>query len=282
MAQWIEVLSTDTQGLQALATQYQIHPLALEDCFHRDQRAKLEDYGHHQFLVWFFFYQGEVHELQFLILPDLVIAVPHGQPPAGSSWKEFLRISEEGKDLPHFLYHILDRLTDLSRSEVGHLFKRIQSFEQQLFEGAAEIQEILPVRKILSTIEVEMGHLPSVSQQLQNFFNPKDDLKWKFRDLRDHCERLYQSVIFNQGQIAVSFDLFWAVATQKTNLQIKKLSLLASIAVPLTFWASFFGMNFETIPYEDPKFFALAMSVMIGSVLSTFFFLKYKGYWTSN
>jgi magnesium transporter len=282
MVQWKEVLSTDLQTLQVLASQYQVHPLALEDCLHRDQRAKLEDYGNHQFLVWFMYAEGKIHEMQFLIFPDLVILVPHEPPPKATSWKEFLKVNEDAKDFPHFIYSVLDRMTDITRAESGQLFKRIQDFEQKLFQGNSQIQTILPIRKKLSSLELQMGHLPSVAQQLQNFFHPKDDLAWKFRDLRDHCERLYQSVIFHEGQITGSFELYWAVAAQKTNIQMKKLTLLASIAVPLTFWASFFGMNFQSIPYQDPVFFASCMTVMFGSVIGTYFFLKYKGYWNND
>ena len=42
MVQWIEVKS-DSPELRDLAVQYELHPLALEDCLHRDQRPKLDD-----------------------------------------------------------------------------------------------------------------------------------------------------------------------------------------------------------------------------------------------
>lgn len=275
------MISTQVEALQSLAADLQVHPLALEDCLHQNQRAKLEDYGNHQLLVWFLFFEGRIHEIQFLIFPDLLLFVAHEPPPRGISWKEFLRIHEESKDTPHFLYQALDRLTDISTSEARLLFQQIQNFEQNLFEGESDLGAILPTRKILSSIEMQMGHLSSIAAQLQNFFRPKDDLKWKFRDLQDHCERLYQSVVYHQTQIAAAFDLYWAVAAQKTNLQMKKLTLIASISVPLTFWASFWGMNFEAIPFRDDRFFALAVSVMIGSVILTYWFLRVKGYWSS-
>lgn len=280
--QWKEVLSSQIDALKKLGEEMQVNPLALEDCLHRDQRAKLEDYGNHQFLVWFLFNEGKIYELQFLIFPETLILVAHEKPPRGESWKEFLRINDQSRDMMHFLYQALDRITDISTTEARTLFQKIQDFEQKLFSGDAEIKWILPTRKKLSSIEMQMGHLSSIAMQLQNFFKPKDDLKWKFRDLHDHCERLYQSAVFNQGQIASAFDLYWAVSAQKTNLQIKKLTLIASISVPLTFWASFFGMNFEAIPFHNQNFFAAAIAIMVGSVIFTYFFLRVKGYWTNS
>lgn len=281
MTAWKEILSSDADALKALATQLNVHPLALEDCLHRDQRAKLEDYGNHQFLVWFLYTEKKIYEVQFLLFPDLLLFVPHEKPPKGQSWKDYLNILEQDRDLPHLLYHTLDRITDITSSEIRSLYQKIQNFEQKLIQGESEIAHIMPTKKKLAAAEMQLERLPSLTQQLQNFYHPKDNLKWKFRDLHDHCERLYQSIVFNQGQIASSIDLYWVVAAQKTNLQVKKLTLLASISMPLTFWASFFGMNFQAIPFDSPVFFAGAMCVMFGSVLALYFYLRYKGYWHS-
>lgn len=280
--QWLEISSTNTSELQRLGQELNIHPLALEDCFHRDQRAKLEDYGNHQFLVWFMFTQNKVYELQFLIFPDRVLFVPHENPPGGSaSWKDFFQLTEDRmKDVPTTLFHTLDRAIDLSFLDLRALTAKIENFEQKLFKGNPDLKSILPIKKKLATIELYMGHLPLISQQLQNVFQLKTDLRWKYRDLRDHCQRLHESVIFQQTQIISSFELHWAMAAQKTNLQIKKLTLLASISVPTTFWASFWGMNFQTIPFDSPLFFAGAIFLMFATATGTYLFLKHRGYWT--
>ena len=117
------------------------------------------------------------------------------------------------------------------------------------------------------------------TKQLQNLSNPKGDLKWKLRDLHDHCERITQSISLYRSQIATAIELYWGLQANKTNNQIKKLSLLASITVPLTFWASFWGMNFEFIPFADPNLFYAALAIMLTSVALAVWFLVKKGYW---
>lgn len=282
MIQWMEISSQDTETLQKLAKERNVHPLALEDCLHRDQLAKLEDYGHHQLLVWFLIAGKEVFELQFLVFVDLIVLVPHSPPPDQKTWKDFLRVREDQTDLPLTLFHLMDVATDISRSEMNILFSEIQDFEQELFQGETRIESILPTRRKLAEIERHIDRLPSVAQQTSHFFQSRQDLKWKFRDLQDHCERLYQSVVHHQGQIASAFELYWAVAAQKTNLQMKKLTLLASISIPLTFWASFFGMNFEALPYSDSRAMPAALILMVISSVGTYFFLRFKGYLSSN
>lgn len=281
MINWIEVLSTDSDRLVALAKEYQVHPLAIEDCQHRDQRPKLDDYGTHQLLVWFMVTKNKPYELQFLIFADKIVFVPHLPPPDGGTWKEYFRLSEDQKDIWHALYFVLDRATDITWQELRKIFSKVDDFEVEIFKSDINIQNILSLKKKLNRSVYYMGHLASVAEQLQNFYKPIDDLNWKFRDLHDHCERIYQNVAFYRSQIATTIDLYWGLESNRTNNQIKKLSLLASVAVPLTFWASFWGMNFKFIPYDEPWMFFVAMGLMISSVALTMWLLVKKGYWTS-
>ena len=155
----------------------------------------------------------------------------------------------------------------------------IDDFEDEMFEATVEPRDILALRKILSLSEFSIGHLPSVTKQMQNFYLFKDDLKWRMRDLHDHCERNKNWIDAQGDHITHAIDLYWGLESNRTNAQIKKLSLLASISIPMTFWASFWGMNFQAIPFESVHFFQLAIGVMLLSSLSVYLFLRKKGYW---
>ncbi len=279
MNTWIEISSTDSEQLKSLALANNVHPLALEDCLHRDQRAKLDDFGEHQLLVWFLFSHEKIYELQFLIFKDKIICVPHDNPPQGSSWKDFLKIQENNKDVWHLLYQALDKATDLTWQEMRKVFLSIDSLEEDVFKTEMNTQSLLQFKKLLNQIDYSVGHLSSVVQQLQNFCNPTDDLNWKLRDLYDHCERFYRSISMYRSQIITTVDLYWGVQANRTNRQMKKLSLLASVALPLTFWASFWGMNFHFIPFDRIELFVFALGIMMLSVMITLWLLVKKGYW---
>ncbi len=279
MATWLEISSTDAATLKSIGEQYQVNPLALEDCIHRDQRPKLDDYETHQLLVWFMMSKGEIYELQFLIFPEQIIMVPHDNPPSAVNWKEYLRLSDQHKDVWHLLYQALDRATDITWQETRILFEQVENFEEAMFANEVHPQSLLTLKKQFNHMDYSIGHLPSVAKQLQNLSQPKGDLRWKLRDLHDHCERITQSIDLYRSQIATAIELYWGLQANKTNKQIKRLSLLASIAVPLTFWASFWGMNFEFIPFSNHQLFYSAIGIMIFSVGLTAWFLIKKGYW---
>lgn len=278
MTRWTEVLSTDSHVLSELANKLGLHPLALEDCLHRDQRPKLDEYETHQLLVWFLLAKGKIYEIQFLIFKDQLVIVPHEAPPEGATWGEYLRITDQHKDVWHLLYYVLDRATDVTWKEIRELFAEVDEFEQEMFKKEFSPQTLMLVKKQLNQIDFSIGHLSSVVQQLQNLCNPTGDLNWKLRDLFDHCERIYRSIALYRSQIATTIELFWGLQANRTNKQIKKLSLLASISVPLTFWSSFWGMNFDFIPFSDSRLFFVAMGLMAASIFVTTWLLIKKGY----
>ena len=279
MVQWLEIQSSNVVELEKAAKEFNIHPLAMEDCFHRDQRSKIEDFQSHQFLVWFVMASSKLYEIQFIIHPTAIVMVPHDPPPTGNTWKEFFNFHENQMDVWHMLYHVLDRATDITWAEVRGLFAKIDAFEEQIFDSDCNPQSIMALKKHLIHVDYSIGHLPSVVQQLQNFCRPSDDLTWKLRDLHDHCERIYQNIALYRSQIDTAIDLFWGHQSYKINKHIKKITLLASIALPLTFWCSFWGMNFAAIPFHSHYFFFLALGLMVGSVILVAYFLKKKGYW---
>jgi magnesium transporter len=159
------------------------------------------------------------------------------------------------------------------------MFADADEYEQEMFRREISPQDLIALKRQINEVDYSLSHLPSVTEQLQNLCQPTGDLAWKLRDLHDHCERIYRTISLYRSQIATTIELYWGLQANRTNAQVKKLSLLASIAVPMTFWASFWGMNFQAIPFDSPHLFWSAIGVMGISVLLTTWLLIRKGYW---
>jgi len=282
MIKFYEVASVEESKLRDLANQYSVHEMALEDCLHRDQRPKLDDFENHKFLVWFCYYQDRIYEIQFIIFNDTLILVPHEKSPIGNTWSEFLNFnsnSNSNLDVWHATYYLLDKLTDMTWTELRQLYHYVDDFELNIFKKEVKPQELIKIKRKLNNIELSIGHLSSVAIQLQNLNLNSHDLNWKLRDLHDHCERINRSLAMYRGQTTSTIDLYWGLQANKTNYQIKKLTLIASIGLPLSFWSSFWGMNFEIIPFKTAELFFAAIAIMCISVGLTIYFLVKKGIW---
>ena len=250
----------------------------MEDCLHSNQRSKFEDFGNHQLLVWFVYVQGDIYEFEFVIFPKLVLIVSNAAAPHGQSWKSYLGITGQHTDPWMLLYQALDRGVELSETSINPLFKAIGEFEDLVLkQSSANLETLIRLKLQLGQAEFALSSLASVVGQWQEFLKPKDQLQWKMRDLWDHCTRLHQALIFHRQQISSSMDMYWGFTAMRTNEQVKKLSTIATIFLPLAFWTSFWGMNFEAIPFREPWLLGLALSVMPISISLIYFLFKKKG-----
>ena len=256
-----------------------VHHLAMEDCANRNQRAKIDDYESHQLVVWYMLSGGHLYELQFIIFKDELVAVPHQPPPKETTWQDFLRIAPDTKDVWHLLYQALDHTTDVTWADLVTVFHTIDKCEEQMMVSGLDPQQLLSLKKNLNRISMTLSPLASVTTQLIGICNPHDDLRWKLRDLHDHCERISRSVELYRSQISSIIEVHWGFEANRTNHQIKRLSLLAGVVTPITFWASFWGMNFEAIPFESKALFWSALALMVASAFGTRWLLVRKGYW---
>lgn len=277
--QWLEVIHPSEEQMQELAKQWQIHPLAVEDCLHRNQRSKFEDFGVHQFLVVHAITEKRLVELHFVIRPDAIIMIADAAPPWGSKWSECLKIPVDHPDPQMLLYHTLDHVLDLSEKTVNAFYNRLFKIEGEIFSKKMNPQDLLHLRHRLGKAVQQSSALPSVLKQWIDFLNPKGELQWRLRDLWDHAERIRQSMDFYQQQTAATMDIYWGWTSKLANDQMEKLTALAAVFMPLTFWTGFFGMNFQALPFHSELFFVGGMAGMLLSVGTLYYLLRKRGYW---
>jgi magnesium transporter len=280
MIKWQEIIGDEISNLTEIGLTLKIHPLAVEDCFHKDQRPKLDDFGTHQFLVWFMVCQGKFYEIQFIIFPDQILLVTDNLPPREKNWFDFFNLGTSINEVWHMIYRCLDFATDTTWEEIRKIFGEIEVLEDSIFKETFNPKSIIELKKTLNRMEGIIEGLYSIPNQIEKFDKGKNGLSWKLRDLHDHCERMYQSVSMHSNQVGMVIDLYWGYQSDRINKQMKRITLLASIAIPVTFWASFWGMNFNTIPFDSPFLFYLALIVMVLSVVFATWFLIKKGYWS--
>ncbi|MEY4065166.1 MAG: cobalt/magnesium transport protein CorA, partial [Pseudomonadota bacterium] len=98
-----------------------------------------------------------------------------------------------------------------------------------------------------------------------------------FRNIIDHQERLEKEVSLLHNEMIALFDVLWGASGFYANEQIKRLTVIATVGLPLAFWTSFFGMNFEVLPFREKWLFAAGLSAMILSVVSVIIYLRRVG-----
>jgi Mg2+ and Co2+ transporter CorA len=59
---------------------------------------------------------------------------------------------------------------------------------------------------------------------------------------------------------------------------MERLTALAAVFLPLTLWTGFFGMNFQFLPFDSPKFFYFGMAAMVTTVSVFYLIIQRGGY----
>jgi len=59
---------------------------------------------------------------------------------------------------------------------------------------------------------------------------------------------------------------------------VKRLTLIATIFMPISFIAAFFGMNFRSLPFDDAVVMAATLAVIVALPLGMLVWFKTRGW----
>lgn len=104
---------------------------------------------------------------------------------------------------------------------------------------------------------------------------PAREIRPHLRALRDHANRLTGRLENVRELAATLMDLRLALATERTNRLILRLTVLSTIFLPLTFLTGIYGMNFRHMPELDiPWAYPALLAFMLVLGLSLWWFLR--------
>ena len=169
---WVNVVAPDVETATMLSERFGWHPLDVEDIVSKRQRPKVDDYeddGYLFIVLHFPVYDKAVQrlnaaELDVFIGPDYLVTIPNGEllPVtrlfARCEDDEALREQLFAKGTGRLLYEVLDDLFDYCFPILDKIGHKLDSIEDDMFEGYAEDvvrdisnakQEIISYRKII-------------------------------------------------------------------------------------------------------------------------------------
>ncbi len=143
---WIGLHAPDEPALQAIADQFGLHPLAVEDAVHAHQRPKLETYGDDLLFVVLKTVRYVDHEevietgdLMVFVGPDHVVTVRHGEAAELGSVRGDLEARPELLSVGPVavLYAVLDRVVDGYAPAAAAVEEDVDEIEDQVFSPSS-------------------------------------------------------------------------------------------------------------------------------------------------
>jgi magnesium transporter len=275
--------------LDRLAERYSLHPLHIEDCRHRDQRAKIEEGQGYLFTVLKVVRidgEGEFEavDLDIFLSADFLITVTETD---CSELRELIArvqkaMASEGRS--DRIYHrILDEVVDSYLPLMDRLNDTIDKLEDQALEAPTPtvLSSIFSSKRTLIFLRGVLVNTRDLAAQLQ-----RSDLPWIGRDLMPYLRDVYDHVARNLDMVEImrdllagSLDVYLSSVANRTNQVMKVLTVLGTVALPALVVSGIYGMNVKGLPgAESPHGLAIAFSTMAVTTAVLLWILKRFGW----
>ncbi len=251
---WLDLPGLDDEALGLLGDDMGVHPLALEDAVKFGQRPKLEEYGNYVHLV--------VHgpkddgsgtiEVHFFYCETYLITVHHDPLPVFDTVRtRAAAMRQHGKASGIFLlYRVVDALVDGFFPVLERMDDRIDEMEDEILADPTDAQlaalfemkrslitfrkVLTPERDLMAGIVARALELPGMTEEAERYY----------RDVYDHLIRVSDLVDSYRDLLSGAVDTHLSVVSNRLNVVMKQLAIIATIFLPLSFLTGFFGQNF--------------------------------------
>jgi magnesium transporter len=291
---WISIVGlSDMNAIHALATKYELHPLAVEDLLHAKQRPKVESYGGEEsefrarlFIVTRMLHikAGRLHHEQLSIFLGHNTVLTFQETSSGMWDSIRQRIQAKGSrlrcnDASFLAYSLLDTVVDSCFPILEHYSDRAEELEALILERSKPsiLNEIHHLKRDLLLMRWVMWPMREVVQMLQRDSHEcmSDTTRVYLRDLYDHVIQIIE-IIETYREIASDLtETYISSVSNRMNEIMKVLTLIGTIFIPLTFLAGVYGMNFRHFPELD-LIWAYPAFWLICTLLTIFMLLFFR------
>jgi magnesium transporter len=258
---WLDLDDPMSPALDELAARYGFHELAVEDCRHDHQLAKVDYYNDHTFLIINSTHYTEnpcevrVREICVFLGQDYIVTVHFGPSLSISEIEKRLRSNGKRFMRPDQVLHaIIDIVVDRYLPTLDQIGDTIDQVEDDLLVNpdAALLETIFKLKRGL----LQFRRAVSSQRELLNLLIRDDtqmiqqDMRIYFRDVYDHAVRAMDLIETYRDLLTGGLDIYLTQMANRTNDVVKGLTILATIMLPLTLVTGYFGMNFDNIPFK--------------------------------
>jgi magnesium transporter len=302
---WIGLYRPDESQLLALAEEFGLHEVAVEDAIVAHQRPKLERYDETLFVVLrAATYLDDVEEVEFgeihvFVGPTFVVTVRHSRTPDLAAVRRRMEGDPELLSLgpEAVLYAIVDGVVDGYAPVVAGLQKDIDEIETEVFGGDPKVsrriyelsREVIDFQRSARPL---LGMIDGLTAGFEKY-GTDEELRRYLRDVHDHAFTVAERVdtfrqmltdiltvnatLVNQAQNEEIKALTEASYAQ--NEEVKRVSAWAAILFAPTLIGTVYGMNFHDMPeLAWPLGYPFALVLMLLTSLTLYLVFRRRGW----
>jgi magnesium transporter len=260
---WFNFYQPDREVMASLIISIGLHPLSVEDCFDDKQVPKIEHFTNNTFIIFnsFSYAKNELYidEINLFIGRNFLVTVSghnaEGRKPLNNIEEIIENGNTKAKSGPDYLMHIvMDWLVDEKYKAFDDMEDELEKAEESLLENVEKFQpmQLIHMRKNLMMLRKTLYHEREILVKICRLDCPYISEKAiiHYRDIYDHLAKFFELTETYREIETSLMELYTSLlnnlmtkAANDTNLSVRRLTLIATIFMPLTLLASIGGMS---------------------------------------
>lgn len=290
---WLNVHGLhDAEVMAEIGRRFKLHPLVLEDIMNTNQRPKVDDYDDYLFLVARFFEiapdSGDISSDQVSLVLGHNFVLSFQERPSGrfDPVRDRLR-HDRGQSrklgADYLAYSLLDAIVDRYFTIIESIGERTEDLEDEMLSNATRncLKTLHHLKRETLLLKRSVWPLREVINNLiradDRFFQAST--RPYLRDVYDHTMHAIESLEANRDVVAGMLDLYLSALSNRVNLEVRALTVIAVIFMPATLISGIFGMNFKAIPLLDNPLGFYAATGMMATVAVTLGAIFWRRHW---
>ena len=283
---WIDITAPEKSELEPLASRYDLHEAALNDCLQPGHLPKYEPFRNHTFIILRFHITHtdreadtveEITNKVAIFIGENYILTLHRKPwPAIEVISEDQEMRGKCQNPTHVLNEVVRASLMSYDGPANELTELIEFYERQVFltqRRASLLKGLYFVKRKLDVIK----RLLLLSHEVVDRIDAAGRSDADTRDIRDLYVRqrsLYDSLAENANHL---MNIYFNISAQRTNETMRILTIFSVFFMPLTFIVGVYGMNFAHMPELQWKYgYPGIMVLMIAVIVVIYVWFKRK------
>lgn len=289
---WFQVSGlTDSDTITRIVKEFGLHNLDAKDILTPQHVVKIEEYANHVLIILNSSYYDanmEIHSehISLLVTGNVVITFTESNNPVFANTMKALESD----------------MLNLRKKGSGLLLAfLLNTIIANLVETASKVEEMLEdIEETLLDIKSDQGNMGSMIQQRRHEYMlirknsqplkeqfPKllrtengiisPDMLPIYNDLADQLQFVIQTTESCREIISSLVDLYISNNDLRMNAIMKRLTVVSTLFIPLTFLVGVWGMNFKLMPELDWRYgYGIAWGIMFLTGILTWIYMRKK------
>lgn len=281
---WVRVHGLkDTEYIKNICTHFKINFLMMQDILNVDHPSKIEKNGDFNFVVTRIFHGDVVSSVRLIQGQDVVLTFTEGEATffddaVKALQENVLKIRTRTSD---YLFSVLfNELVSSYVSLAIEIGDQLDDLETELLAATTSYNIRMQLQLLRKRyMEIKRTVVP-LKDQYSRILHPDSELISEtnrpfFNDVNDHLLNAVQLTEGCRETLSSLMDLYISNSDMHMNYIMKRLTIVSTIFIPLTFLVGVWGMNFKFMPELDWQYgYLMAWGTMLIAGLASYLILR--------